>query len=159
MAAALAGFVIGVLLGGCGMAAFQQYHKQIYFKRISREKRYLNVMHQWFILMEKNMPLSDLLKRYCVNEVAVYGMGILGRHVIRELEDTGITVSYGIDQKKMDAYKGIQVYTPGDSLQRVDAVINTVVWAQGEIEQKLKSKLGCSVLNLEELVFDRYGLD
>lgn len=157
-AAASAGFIIGILLGGCGMALFQKYHKKIYYKRISHEKQYLNVMHQWLILKQKNMSLSDILKEYHVNHTAVYGMGILGRHIIRELEGTGITVDYGIDQKNMDAYKDIMVYPPNHSLQKVDAVINTVVWAQREIEQLLKEKLNCPVLNLEELVFDRYGL-
>lgn len=155
---ACTGLMIGILLGCCGMNAFQQYHKRIYYKRISHEKQYLNVMHQWLILKEKNMSLADLLKKYHVNNVAVYGMGIFGRHIVRELENSGIIVSYGIDQKRMEAYKDIVVYVPDDSLQKVDAVINTVVWAHREIEQLLGAKLGCPVFNLEELVFDRYGL-
>lgn len=155
--AASAGLIIGILLGCSSMAVFQKYHKRIYYKRISHEKQYLNVMHQWLILKEKNMSLSDILKEYHVNHVAVYGMGILGRHIIRELEGSGIIVDYGIDQKSIDAYQEIIVYTPNNSLQKVDAVINTVVWAQREIEQLLKGKLSCPIFNLEELVFDRYG--
>lgn len=153
----LIGGIIGVLLGGCAMSAFQKYNKQIYYKRISHEKRYLNVMHQWLILKEENMLLSDLLKSYHIKCVAIYGMSILGRHIIRELEGSDITVSYGIDQKSMGIYKNVIVYKPDVELSKVDAVINTVVWAHEEIAQMLTDKLGCPVLNLEDLVFDRYG--
>lgn len=156
--AAGAGLIIGILLGCCVMVVFQQYHKRIYYRRISHEKQYLNVMHQWLILKGKNMSLADLLKKYHVNEAAVYGMGIFGRHVIRELEGSGIIVRYGIDQKNMEAYKDIDVYTPDAPLKKVDAVINTVVWDHREIEQLLGEKMRCPVFNLEDLVFDRYGM-
>lgn len=158
LAAVFAGMSAGLLIGCYGMTTFQKYHKRIYYRRISHEKQYLNVMHQWLILKEKNMPLSDILSEYHVTRVAVYGMGILGRHVIRELENSEITVSYGIDQKGMGDYKDISVFSPDNPLQKVDAVVNTVVWAHSEIEQLLKGKLDCPILNLEELVFDRYGI-
>lgn len=154
----LAGFIIGALAGCFGTTIFQQYHKHIYYKRISHEKQYLDVMHQWLILWENGMRLSDILKKQQISCVAVYGMGIFGRHIIRELENSGIIVSYGIDKKSMNAYKDIVVFTPDEPLKKVDAVINTVVWAHGEIEHLLSGKLDCPVLNLEKLVFDRYEL-
>lgn len=154
----LIAFFAGAISGCGGMYLFQRHHKKIYYKRISIEKQYLNVMHQWFILKEKGLPLSDILKKYHVENVAVYGMGIIGRHVVRELEGSGIAVSYGIDQKNTEPYKGVPVYTPKDSLKDVDAVINTVVWSHEEIKRLLEEKMDVLVLNLEDLIFDRYGL-
>lgn len=151
-------FFAGVISGCCGMHLFQRHHKQLYYKEISHEKQYLNVMHQWFILKEKGLPLSDILRKYNVDNVAVYGMGIIGRHVVRELEGSGIAVSYGIDQKNTDSYKGVVVFNPKDSLKAVDAVINTVVWSHEEIRRLLEEKMKVPVFNLEDLVFDRYGL-
>lgn len=148
----------GVISGCGGMYLFQKYNKKIDCKRISNEKQYLNVMHQWFILKERGLPLSDLLRKYNIDNVAVYGMGIIGRHVVRELEGSGIVVSYGIDQKNIDSYKGVDVFTPKDPLQAVDAVINTVVWSHEEIRKLLGEKMDVLVLSLEDLVFDRYGL-
>ncbi len=151
-------FLAGLAVGGLLMLSFLQYQKQVYYKKISHEKRYLDVMHQWFILKENALPISDILEEYHISSVAIYGMGIMGRHVIRELKGTGIAVKYGIDQRKMNAYEQVPVFTPKEQFREVDAVINTVVWEHDKISHMLSEKLDCKILNLEELIFNRYGL-
>lgn len=151
-------FFAGMAVGGLLMLLFLRYQKQVYYKKISHEKRYLDVMHQWFILKENTLPISDILEEYHISSVAVYGMGIMGRHVVRELKGTGIEVRYGIDQRKMDAYEQVSVFTPKERLREVDAVINTVVWEHDKISHLLSEKLDSRILNLEELIFNRYGL-
>ncbi len=150
---------LGVIIGGVFMLLFLQHQKKVYYKRISHERRYLDVMHQWFILKENGLPISDILKEYHISSVAVYGMGIMGRHVIRELEGTGIEVKYGIDLTQKKGYQQIPVFTPKEQLGQVDAVINTVVWEHEKISRMLEYQLDSRIFSLEELIFNRYGLE
>lgn len=77
--------------------------------RIEQYRQYLDMMNQWLILKQEGKSIGEYLKKSQYSSVAIYGMAIYGRHTIRELEDTDITIAYGIDMKKMKPYKGIEV--------------------------------------------------
>jgi hypothetical protein len=133
-------------------------NKTLYYKKVSNDQRYLAVMNQWLILKQANLQIADVLKKKKIKHIAIYGMGVYGRHLIRELENSEIIVDYGIDKKVTNAYKNILVKNPNEQLEEVDAVVNTVVWGHTEIEKQLVSKYNCSILNLEDIVFERFRL-
>lgn len=152
------GIIVGMTLGGYGMYRFQLKMKTVYYKKVSNDQRYLAVLNQWLILKQDNMQIADVLKKKKIRHIAIYGMGIYGRHLIRELENTEIVVDYGIDKKATNSYKGILIRKPNEQLEEVDAVVNTVVWGHTEIENQLVSKYTCAILNLEDIVFERFRL-
>ena len=108
---------------------------------------------QWMSLRENNICISEYLKRYDVIHVAIYGHGMMGRHVITELEGTDIVIDYIIDRNS-NRRKSLRynVISPEDSLPQVDAVIVTIVDEFDSIYQMLKERMNCKFFSLYEIV-------
>lgn len=125
--------------------------------RIEQYRQYLDMMNQWLILKQEGKSIGEYLKKSQYSSVAIYGMAIYGRHTIRELEDTDITIAYGIDMKKMKPYKGIEVLQPTGKLPPADLIINTVIHENAAIAEVLVKLTSVPVISLEDIVFGAYG--
>lgn len=118
--------------------------------------RYLNMMNQWFILKQRNINLTQFLTEQKYKVIAVYGMGVYGHHLVRELRETEVKVLYAIDAKKMEPYFEIPIYQLDKLPEKVDAVINTIFY-DPSVELKLKMKLHCPIVSLEYVIFESYA--
>ncbi len=118
-------------------------------------QKQVDMLNQWLILKHAGVFLGTELEKRNIHVIAIYGMGIFGRHLVRELEKTNVKVHYGIDMKVKDRYRDIPVYRL-DNNNSVDAVINTVSYDEQNIMRKLKQYYTCPILNLSELVYASY---
>lgn len=114
---------------------------------------YLDMMNQWMILKHFRIGLSRILAERRIETVAIYGMGIYGRHLVRELKTGEIRVLYGIDGKQMKPFEGVNIVRLQKNMLLPDAVINTVIHEHGEIEKELRKYYECEIISLEDLVF------
>ena len=117
---------------------------------------YLNMMNQWLILKQEGKSIARYLERNGFSSVAVYGMAIYGRHVVRDLRGTGITVVYGLDQKKMKPYLGVEILQPTETLPQADVIINSVLPDHVNVKVSLSQITDIPVISLEEVVFGSY---
>lgn len=120
------------------------------------EGQYLNMMNQWLILKQEGKRIDRYLKKRGYNVIAVYGMAVYGRHLIRELQGSDVRILYGIDRKKIESYKNIDVLQPTGKMPYVDAVINTVLHDHVNIKIHLAGLINSPVLSLEDVVFESY---
>lgn len=121
------------------------------------EGRYLNMMNQWLILKQEGKCIDGYLKKHGYNTVAVYGMAVYGRHVIRELQESDVKIMYGIDRRKMEAYKNIKVIRPAEGIPLVDVIINTVLHDHVGIKANLAKLTSSPVVSLEDVIFESYS--
>lgn len=121
------------------------------------EGQYLNMMNQWLILKQEGKGIDRYLKKHGYYNIAVYGMAIYGRHVIRELQESDVKILFGIDRKKMGPYKAIEVLQPVEGMSYVDAVINTVLHDHINIKSHMAEILNCPIISLEDVVFESYS--
>lgn len=121
------------------------------------EGKYLNMMNQWLILKQEGKGIDRYLKKHGYNIIAVYGMAIYGRHVIRELQESDVKILYGIDRKEMEPYKKIEVLQPVEEMPHVDAVINTVLHDHINIKFHLAGIISSPVVSLEDIIFESYS--
>lgn len=121
------------------------------------EGRYLNMMNQWLILKQEGKSIDRYLKRHGYNTVAVYGLAIYGRHVIRELQESDVKIMYGIDRREMDAYKNVKVIQPAEGMPLVDIIINTVLHDHIGIKMNLAPLISSPVVSLEDVIFESYS--
>ena len=118
-----------------------------------REACYLSLMNQWLIRYQRGWPIENFFIHRCINTVAIYGMGLYGRHLIRDLGGSSIKVSYAIDRKKKLPYEGVIVYQLDAQFPSVDAVIYSVLEGTDSIRLWLKTKFDCPIYSIEEVVF------
>lgn len=114
------------------------------------------MMNQWLILKQEGKSITEYIKGQGWNSIAIYGMGIYGRHVVRELEGTDCIIVYGIDRKVEGEYRGIKIFEPAANLPEVDVVINSVIYDQECIEKNLQNIISCSLVSLEDIVYLSY---
>lgn len=120
------------------------------------DKKYLDMMNQWLILKQEGKSIGNYLEQQGYHTVAVYGMAIYGRHIIRELQGTSIAIAYGIDSKKMNAYRGIEILQPVGELPYAEVIINSVIHDHTNIKNTLENITDIPVLCLEDIIFDSY---
>lgn len=118
---------------------------------------YVQALDKWMGLREQGIHLSDYLKRYDYGKVAVYGIGILGRHLVKELLEDGVDIRYLIDKKENVLYPGIATYRLADDLPAVDVIIVTAIYEYqyGEIWDDIrKYNMDCPIVSLAEMIFE-----
>ncbi len=101
---------------------------------------YFQVLHHLLRVYENGEKLDFFADNYIVT-VAIYGMGVIGRHLYKAMKRSGINVCYGIDKNAddIDDFE-IPIYKITDSLPKVDAIIVTPAKYFYEIEQELYLK-------------------
>lgn len=134
---------------------------RIYCIKITENKpdnlyKNLNMINQWLILKSQGIELATGLIKNDIKRIAIYGMGIYGRHLVRELLHTDIEIVYCMDQKTMDPFMGVHIIKAKSGLPEVDLVVNSVIYAHDEISRKLIHLYKCPVVSLEDLVFESY---
>lgn len=112
------------------------------------------MMNQWVKVKQEGKNVADYLKELGYKQVAVYGMSYAGETLCDELKDSGVEIAYGIDRDAENIYAEMQVVKPDDELRAVDAVLVTSVFFFDEIEEKLREKLDCPILSLEDILYE-----
>lgn len=123
---------------------------------IYKQESVLKVYEKWVSAIQNKKEISDYLltNNYC--EIAIYGLGRLGKQLYEELIHSGINVSYIIDRDhsiENEYYKQVRCYHPEDKLPPVDMIIVTVPGEENEIATYLREKNAGSVKTMNDLLF------
>lgn len=112
------------------------------------------MMNQWVKVKQEGKKLADYFEKKGYKRIAVYGMSYAGETLINELKDTGITVAYGIDKNANSIYADVDIVSLDDDLESVDAIVVTAITFFDEIEGLLSGKVDCSILSLEDVLYE-----
>lgn len=113
---------------------------------------YTKILDMWMHIIEKGSSLERILINKGYKTIAVYGLGILGKHLVKQLRMCAVEVKYIIDRNKFLTCDDIKVITAGAEMQEVDAVIVTPVNEYEEIETLLKQFYCVDIISLEALL-------
>ncbi len=111
------------------------------------------MMNQWVKVKQEGKHLADYFEQNGYKEIAVYGMSYAGETLVEELRGSNITVKYGIDKKAEKIYADINMITPEEELDCVDAIVVTSITFIDEIEKKLSQKISCPIISLEDILY------
>lgn len=81
-------------------------------------------------------------------------MSYAGERLLEELKGSRITVKYGIDKRSDEIYEDIELFSPDDDLEDVDAVVVTAIAYFEEIRDRLSVKMDCPVISLEDAIYE-----
>jgi hypothetical protein len=94
-------------------------------KRINQLNYFEDVLEKMLNLYESGLGLEEKLKDMDCKEVAIYGLGKIGKHVVNQLSKTDIHIIYGIDKDAEDIKEDFPIYKVEESLPQVDIIIVT----------------------------------
>ncbi len=110
------------------------------------------MMNQWVNVKQEGKNLSAYFEKNGYKKIAVYGLSYAGETLLDELEGSEIEVVYAIDQRADFLNLDIEVFSPDDTLEQVDAIVVTPITSFSAIEEKLRGKVDCPILSLMDIV-------
>jgi hypothetical protein len=140
------------------VAIYENIHHNSEYKKLEAQwyqaSKNARCLDCWMRLKEKGKSVEDYLYKLSVKTVAVYGMGMLGKHLLEELKDSNILIKYIIDQKAETNHLRYKIISPNDEFEEVDAIIITPVWDLDVIYEKVKGKTNARIFSIEEILFE-----
>ena len=110
-------------------------------------------MMGWMDIATKGFRLDEYLKNCGYHQIAVYGAGDLGKHLIQQLKGTEVRIQYVIDKITFpNQVDMLPVYRPEDILPAVDAVIVTPICEYLKIKEKISEQMKCPIISLEDII-------
>lgn len=146
-------FVIGFLAGVIIVWNYLDKIIEQVQKLSDKHLKLFKIMDMWVNNYQDDKRIDQYLQDKGINKIAIYGIGITGMTLYRELKNSKVEVCYGIDQSDK-IVDGIDVLSLEDLLPEVDAVVVTPVTAFSEISINLEKKMKCEILSLEEIMLD-----
>lgn len=98
--------------------------------------------------VQNGSSLAKCMEQHGFSNVAVYGMGPIGKCLVKELLSDGIQVLYAIDKNAELIYADVPVYNTRNLLPQTDAIIVTAVYYHEQIKKCLEEKMKCPIVSL-----------
>lgn len=123
-----------------------------------KNERILQIERKWIMLRQSGGDLASRLAARGIYQVGLYGYGVLGKLLLRELKNSCVKVQYIIDKNGNDIEKCDDMPVILDKFESykrvndVDAIIVTAVSVYEEIKLELRKKTDAIIINLEELL-------
>lgn len=111
------------------------------------------LMNKWFQKKREQKEIGTYLKNMGIQDVAIYGMGYLGRCLYEELERGNFEVKYIIDEKKDLDFQEIKVIQPSDEMETVGGVIVTSIYYFEDLKKELSLKFRSPILSLADIIY------
>lgn len=146
------GAAIGAVAGKC--IAMQNAFKEISKTEEMAEKHLelFLLMNHWVKLKQQKRNIDEYFIKNGYRNIAIYGMSYAGETLLAELEESEVTVKYGIDKNAAQIYSEIDVLTMEDILEDVDVVVVTAITFFDEIKEALGEKINCPIISLEDIL-------
>lgn len=123
--------------------------------QLQRYKKKFELLVSWLTLKQKGVNFSAFFDNMGVHDLAIYGMGEIGRFLYTELQGTGVYVKYGLDREEKENYNNLPVIRPDNNLPKVDAIIITPVLISDEIEKYIYQIMGeIMMFTIEEVIYE-----
>lgn len=113
---------------------------------------YLNDLDRWMGLREKNVSLIQWFLDREFENIAIYGYGIMARHLINELSQSKVVVKYLIDKQKNKLNVEIPVYTPVEKLPDVDIIVVASYYYFSDIKEIINDEL--PIISLRDVIYN-----
>lgn len=125
---------------------------------IDKNYSLFNLMCIWHRNILEGKNIHDYLMEKGYEKVVIYGMGAIGTLLLQELNQSGVCVSYSIDQNAPMIYSCyVDVILPSDVKkrdERIDIVIITAVGAYEQVKSCLDIYYDCPIVYFEDLLLD-----
>ena len=125
-----------------------RYNNEIHVRK--RQRGFWQTLDRILKILESDIDIKEKIEEKQIRTIAVYGAGMIGRHLRFMLSNYGISIQFYIDKKAEK--KSIDVYRPYDDMPEADAVIVTVMQDYLSIKKDLNKKIFRQILSVDEFL-------
>ncbi len=118
---------------------------------IERYRGYWRVFDKWMSWIEEGKSVTNYLIENKYKSIAIYGYGMLGKHLVYQMQQAGLNPVYVVDQQEEKKTTGITLLTIEDNLPNVDIMIVTVLYDYENIKKMLCKKINGQILPIDML--------
>lgn len=112
------------------------------------------MMNQWVKIKQEGKKLEKYFLKKNYKEIAIYGMSYAGKTLLNDLKNSEIKIVYAIDKNIDNMDESIEIYASVDPTKHVDVIVITAVTYFEEIREQLKRNVKCSIISLEDVLYD-----
>lgn len=116
----------------------------------------LILLDRWLLMAQSGFSLGAKLRECGFTHMAIYGMGVLGRHLYKELKNNGIVIDYFIDRHKDEFDLEEPAFQLQDDLPETEMIVVTVSIEASEIVRILTDKRHMKSMTIEDII-KQYG--
>lgn len=153
----LATIVSGLLGGAIGFWGSSRLSGGVIKKneaRVGKFVGYFNVLDEWMTIKEEGKSLASYFEKNGYSQIAIYGLGKIGNHFLREMEGSDIRILYAIDAKGDQLNSNIPVYIPEDEIPEADVIVVTVTFDYNNIKENLKQRTDIQIISINDVVHE-----
>lgn len=114
----------------------------------------MQMYNQWLVTKQEGKSIVTYFKEHGYSNIAIYGMSYVGECLLEELKNSEITVKYAIDKNADHIYADVDVVSPENIIDEVDAIVVTSNFYFDSIEKNLQNKIGCPIINFEDILYE-----
>lgn len=115
---------------------------------------YFNILQEWMAIKENGAGLDPYFLKHHYEKIAIYGWGVLGKLLYKDLRDTEVKVEYAIDRAAVANDINLAVMTLDDAFPEVDVIVVTATFAFEEIRKDLEQHTEIPIISLRDVVFE-----
>ena len=120
---------------------------------LEKYSNYYVLLDYWLKLLEDGKELSIFFSNRKYKNIAIYGLGVLGKHLKKQLENTDINVIYVVDSGNVEYDKKIfNLKKKVNELPKVDVIVVTPLLEYETIKDYLNKEVFCDIVSLEEVI-------
>lgn len=117
-----------------------------------KERNYKQLLELWMTLREKNISVNQYFEKRIFKRIAIYGVGIFGRHLYYELKNSTIEVECFIDQNSKGELEGVEIIMPGKQIKSVDVIVVTPFMEYVKIRDSLRKFYSCEIISINSVL-------
>lgn len=147
-----------LIIGGvvtAGIYGYRKVEKMILEKekKVLKFKDYYKMTSKWLEIKNQDKNLSDYFKDNEWKNIAIYGMGELGKRLCEELAESSININYVIDKEAYSKYSDIKTVSMEEELELVDVIVVTPIFDYESIRVSLEEKTNSKIISLEDVIY------
>ncbi len=120
---------------------------------INRYKSYWKLFDKWLYYLEKGVKIETYFTKNNYRRIVIYGMGMVGKHLLRQLEGTSVEVVCGMDIRAESISAAVPVLKIGMSLEEIDVIVSCVTYGGEKIAQQLNQVYdNIPIITVEEIL-------
>lgn len=146
--------LLGASVGATAMKTYQNKKQLKSSETLQKMGQFYDLLVRWISIKQQGNSLSTYFLKNGYKTIALYGMKELGERLYDELKGSEIEIKYIIDKNAQAIYSDIDVVTPEEPLDKVDAIVVTAVYYFEEIEERLEGKVDCPIISLEDVIYE-----